>query len=97
MKQKNLIATYRKLGYKIEVNHCRRWEKPLCGGYLTKHEMIDTIKPKNNGGMTVLNVTTPDGRDFSAYSICSESDNYSRQLGINLCMLRLQKQGCFIQ
>lgn len=99
---KNEIHELRQQGYKVQIQHKRRFK--MCDGYMTRGEyeaspftkMLnyyykDTVNAK--GGMTVVRVVTPDGTELTGTAKCSDKDNYNRKLGLKMSLGRALKSG----
>lgn len=100
---KNEIHELRQQGYKVQIQHKRRFK--MCDGYMTRGEYesspFKTESPKSyyknavnaKGGMTVVRVTTPDGTELAGTAKCSDKDNYNRKLGLKMSLGRALKSG----
>lgn len=98
---KNEIHALRQQGYKVQIQHKRRFK--MLDGYLTrgeyesspfKSEMFnshykDVVNAK--GGMTVVKLTTPDNTELVGTAKCSDKDNYNRKLGLRMALGRAMK------
>jgi hypothetical protein len=84
------IHDLRRAGAKIRVVHYRR----LRGDTENWHP-VSSLKNKTNlsskGGITEMQVTLPDGRDYSITAKCADVDSFNRKIGIKICLGRLSK------
>ncbi len=88
----NTIQSIRQNKHKIRVTNYRFVDS---GKLLTIRDIREAGKQKYikaTGGKVVLELTTKDGKDFSAESVCSASDHFNRKQGIQLALERLAKQ-----
>jgi hypothetical protein len=77
----NTIAQLRRSGYKVRVLHSRpKMSIQKIGGVMTEYN------PK--GGNTIIEITTPDGRNAIGSSECSDKDSWNRRLGNQIALGR---------
>lgn len=76
------VQNLRKDGYKVRVLHHRRDDNRVLGG----------VHPK--GGMTVVQITTPDGRELEGRAECSKKDLYNKKLGVRMAIGRAMFKEC---
>lgn len=91
------IQSLREQGNKVRVKHCRKY-KSLPGEYLTRGQYETatnilqkspygkTVSPK--GGMTVVQITTPEGEELEGIAVCSDRDSYNRKKGLAIALGR---------
>lgn len=89
----NTIQEFRKAGYKIRccysrllINHGRT--------LYPMHEIREKglqSKIAAKGGKMILDLTTPDKKDFSATATCSKHDHFNRKIAVAIAIGRLQK------
>ena len=87
------IKSIRQSGNKIRVLHYRavRNMKDFATIHeIRKNKWQDEILSR--GGKTVLELTTPDGKDFTAEAVCSKKDGFCRKTAISIAIGRLVKQ-----
>lgn len=75
------IAQLRREGYKVRVLHNRpiQYIQKIDGG-------VKVFSPK--GGKTIIEITTPDGRDVVGESMCSNKDSWNRKFGNQIALGR---------
>ena len=83
----NTIAQLRRSGYKVRVLHSRpKMSIQKIDGVMTEYN------PK--GGNTIIEITTPDGRDALGFAQCSDKDSWNRRLGNQIALGRaIEKLG----
>lgn len=89
----NTIESIRKAGNKVRVCHSRlliNHGKTLYPLHEIREKNLQHII-RSTGGRTVLAVTTPDGKDFTAEAICSRHDHFNRHTALAIAIGRLQK------
>lgn len=70
------VHELRKSGYKVRVLHYRNG-KSMC---------FWEDDPK--GGETVVQITTPDGRELEGCAKCSDKDLYNKKIGVKVAIGR---------
>jgi hypothetical protein len=81
----NTIAQLRRNGYKVRVLHSRpKLSIQKIGGVMTEYN------PK--GGTTIIEVTSPDGRNAIGASQCSEKESWNRKMGNQIALGRAMAQ-----
>ena len=81
------IHQLRKQGYKIRVIHFR-----LPGPQPIQKLRESKTPPESKGGITRIELTTPDGKDYQAEAKCSKQDSFNRRIGNQICLGRIFKQ-----
>lgn len=76
------IHDLRKNGYKVRVLHHRKHDNRILGA----------VKAK--GGMTIVQITTPDGQDLEGRARCSNKDLYNKKLGVKVAVGRALYKAC---
>lgn len=76
------VYDLRKNGYKVRVLHHRKHDNRVLGA----------VKAK--GGMTVVQITTPDGVDLEGSSKCSDKDLYNKRVGVQVALGRALYKAC---
>ncbi len=102
MKKTHTVQSLRQSGHKVRVIHSRYLADQVnhpkqFGGIkniqlFTQHELKQNGYTKvvsARGGKTFVQVTTPDGRELFAETLCSTKDNFSRKLGVQIALGRL--------
>lgn len=89
------VAELRRTAHKVRVTH-RRWYL-INGGEVLRsryeaEEQGITSQPLTCGGLTVVEVTTPNGEVLSGVADCSLNQNYHRRLGVYLALGRAMNQ-----
>ena len=76
------VEQLRKSGYKVRVIHSRRGKtmQRMDGG------VVQTLSER--GGMTVVQVRTPDGEELEGVALCSSKDNFNCRLGVKIALGR---------
>jgi len=84
------VHQLRQSGVKVRVTHKRRYFDPVNKRWalLTDYErslapLPDFVKAHEKGGLTIVNVTTPNGGEFEGQSNCSKKDVWVRKDGLN--------------
>lgn len=81
----NTIAQLRRSGYKVRVLHSRpKLSIQKIVGVMTEYN------PK--GGNTIIEVTSPDGRNAIGASQCSEKESWNRKMGNQIALGRAMAQ-----
>jgi hypothetical protein len=82
------VQSLRKAGNKVRVIHYRAVSKRKL---LPAKEVDPTIlKPK--GGKTVVDITTPDGKELTGEAVCSNKDSFNRKMGLAIAVGRALAQ-----
>lgn len=86
------IYQLRKENYKVRVCHSRYIQ--TCSG--TAYELKplrDVPGPERfpRGGMTVVEITTPKGNNYSAVAKCNLVDAFDRKKGVKIALGRIEK------
>jgi hypothetical protein len=76
------VHDLRKNGYKVRILHHRKSDNRVLGAV------------KARGGMTVVQITTPDGVDLEGQSKCSDKDLYDKKLGVKVAIGRALYKAC---
>jgi hypothetical protein len=79
------IAQLRKKGYKVQVLHSRPivYQQRVDGS-------VRVFAPK--GGVTVINITAPDGSVVTGAARCSEKETWNRKMGNQIALGRALNQ-----
>jgi len=99
------VAELRAEGNKVKVIH-RRWylTDELRPQYFlfSKYELAEfcvnnpvgapILGPESRGGITYVELTTPDNKTVTGVAQCSFGDNYNRRLGVNKSLGRALAQ-----
>ncbi len=81
----NTIAQLRRSGYKVRVLHSRpKMAIQKIGGVMTEYS--------SKGGTTIIEVTSPDGRNAIGTSKCSEKESWNRKMGNQIALGRAMVQ-----
>lgn len=99
------VEQLRRNGYKVRIQHFRynrpdyigEIPKPLHEKVIKSHGLHPQLKinPSNihvKGGRTIMEITTPTGRDYSVESVCHINDNFNRRRAVKMCLGRFAKQ-----
>lgn len=81
----NTIKELRQSGYKVRVLHSRNvvYQQKISGS-------VKVFSPK--GGTTIIEITTPEGRNVIGCSKCSDKDSWNRKLGNSIALGRALAQ-----
>ena len=101
IQHKNSVYELRKAGYKVRVLHQRfvairspmpftREKQLVLVPQFQINEFTTTVSPK--GGETRIELTTPDGKAFTAEAKCNPIDHFNRKVAIRICLGRIAKQ-----
>lgn len=94
------VKALRAKNYKVRVSHLRTHindiNKKKIKNYYHKRQFEDKnlIYPK--GGKTLVEVTTPDGKQLIEQVICSINDTYQKSVGLSIALGRLVKNNNII-
>lgn len=82
------VHDLRKCGYKVRVLHHRCVDGNLVGHI---HQVLATQDGNVDatGGMTVVQITTPNGIELEGRAKCSNKDRYDKKLGVKVALGRL--------
>ena len=86
----NTIHRLRKTGYKVRVKHYRYSKGGDITALHTLKETKSVIEPR--GGLTVMEITTPDGRTFRGGAKCHMKDNFCYRISNSICLGRIAKE-----
>lgn len=94
------VEEFRKVGYKIKVEHCRRYlvsEQNVITRKISYYTVyvplweelpgFSQLLPK--GGITKVTVITPDNFEFNHESKCRNDENYNKKVGVNICLEKI--------
>lgn len=70
------VKSLRQSGYKVRVNHQRKMQG-------------EELSPF--GGLTRIEITTPEGKDLAGEAKCSTKDNYNKKIGVSIALGRALK------
>ncbi len=90
----NTVETLRKNKYKVRVIHRRYYKKDNVSLLLSEKDYAATkehcpgFELQLKGGLTIVNVRTPDGQEKNGVSICHGIDNFCRKTGLNIAISR---------
>lgn len=76
------VKHLRQSGYKVRVCHTRHYDN------IVKFDTGLTKALSAKGGKTVVQITTPEGKDISGEAICSKEDSYNKKLGVKIAIGR---------
>lgn len=83
----NQVHELRKAGWKIRVIHKRYF-----GGIALLSRKEATVSSWRNcltrGGLTIVELTTPNGKNSTGEARCSKSDNFDRKKGVSIALGR---------
>jgi hypothetical protein len=89
----NTVCKLRRAGYKVKVSHLRVHIKDKAKKNIRKikeffhkseFEDIKLLWPR--GGKTVVEITTPDGKQFKEEVPCSPHDGYNKSIGLSIAL-----------
>jgi hypothetical protein len=90
------VAELRRMGYKVRVNHNRWYLDEVNGVWdlLPRHmveempDVYDSSKPDCCGGMTEIELSTPDGKTVKTVAECADVDGFCKKTGVNIALKR---------
>ncbi len=88
------VQDLRDNGFSVRVTHHRRYRSydklpKVELVYHANHE-ADVRFALPHGGMTVVEVTAPDGVTYSSVAKCSDKDPFNKRLGVKIALGRIQ-------
>ena len=86
MKFKFSVNDLRKMGYDVKVHHSR-----YCQDMLVTYADAEPCNFNPRGGLTQVEITTPDGSVLSGESRCSKEDPFNKKLGVRIAIGRALK------
>lgn len=91
MSKNQTVEQLRKSGYKIRITHSRNLFNYSFIGYPKAYNAkANDICPR--GGITYIQLTTPEGKDITSVSKCNLSDNYNKKIGVAIALGRALKK-----
>lgn len=85
------VEELRKSGYKIRITHFRNLFNYSYVGYPKDYNAKgNDICPR--GGETVVQLTTPEGKDIATTALCNLADNYNKKIGVAIALGRALKK-----
>ena len=95
----NTVKEFRQAGYKVRVQHVRKItvKPPVFNSTvreLRENGVHFEVKPQISakGGMTIIEVRSPEGQEIQEIVNCSKYDNYNRRTGINIGLERIKQK-----
>ena len=85
------IASLRQNGYKVRVFHHRKYVAPNGDVYFAGIQLPDT-ELCSKGGLTVVQVTTPNGEAQTGFAKCGPNDPYNKKIGNKIALSRALKE-----
>jgi hypothetical protein len=79
------VKQLRQSGYKVRVLHTRNYK-------LTKRVDGDSKELCAKGGITTIEITTPNGKNVTGVAHCSDCDSYNKRLGVRIAVGRALSQ-----
>ena len=89
------IKELRQAGYKVRVNHFRY--HGVTGCLHPAHFFRESAHPMSRcwispkGGLTEVEIRTPDGKELKGKAECSRKDTFNRKLGLTIAVNRALK------
>ena len=89
------VQELRSNGYKVRVSHFRRVGKKLMSRRDFEESGFgdvwgDVIQPF--GGMTLIEVTDPNGITVESKALCQSEENYNKRIGVSIALGRALKR-----
>ncbi len=79
-----IVQQLRHRRFKVRIGHFRYFK-----GFRKPRLMRDCPDdPKPRGGLTVVQITSPEGEEFEARIKCSRDDNYNKKQGVRMAVAR---------
>jgi len=95
----NTVKEFRQAGYKVRVQHVRKITAKPQAFNSTVKEIRESafyfeIKPEISakGGMTIIEVRSPEGQEIHEIAYCNECDNYNRRTGVTIALERIKQK-----
>lgn len=96
------IEELRKSGNKVKVVHIRKVKHfdqsefkiktvDMPATYAKKEHRNGTHRILSRGGLTKVSVTTPEGMEYEAQSVCGRKDGFCYKRGVSVCLGRIEK------
>jgi hypothetical protein len=94
------VAELRRMGYKVKVSHYRWYLDEGLGSELDKAWALlaryeaeeaghyDISNPDCCGGLTEIELSTPDGKTVKTVAECADEDGFSKKIGVNIALKR---------
>lgn len=93
-----IVHLLRTKNFKVRIKHYRwvrksdDYDMPASLKLVTKVNKKEYSEILGNGGLTEVELTTPDGQGFMQQSNCHENDGYNKKLGVRIALGRLAKK-----
>ena len=97
----SLVAALKAQGFRVKASHSRFYREkgesnkvsfvliPNSEAVKMSEDMLQYATPK--GGKTMVVITTPSGKEFVGYSVCSTSDTFNKHTGYDTAFRRAMK------
>lgn len=97
------VEQLRKNGYKVRVMHERFQFQPWVklshppkdyspwGPLRPQFELKPPVRAQK-GGRTTIEITAPNGKNYSGVALCSKEDSFDRKKGVKICLGRIAKK-----
>lgn len=76
------VKSLREKGWKVRVLHGRNYSESIIGK--SRRFVQRVLKAK--GGNTVVELTSPNGKEFSGKARCHPNDNYNKKEGVRIAL-----------
>jgi len=88
------VHSLRNNGYKVRIIHWRypvNEERKICGDLVHQSQIPPSYR-STRGGVTEVEITTPDGQNYFAQAHCHINDCFNRKLGVKIALGRICKR-----
>jgi hypothetical protein len=92
------VQGLRDSGYQVRVTHLRRYNRyatdntgqtyVVGSDFLGTHDGADPKFALPTGGVTMVEVTTPEGVTYSGTAECADNDAYNKKIGVKIALGR---------
>jgi hypothetical protein len=86
----NKISELRQAGFRVYVNHDRLVKNVWLYDNATTKVLRPIVAPK--GGTTIVEIHSPDGKQYTGIAKCSKSDCYNKKRGLAIALGRAVKE-----
>lgn len=95
--KKNIVHLLRKNGYKVRCIHKRYLMEgeEADGNKLVSRKDIHKLFWHNvdaKGGLSIVEITTPDGQNADGEAACNKIDSFNRKIGLSIALGRAMKK-----
>jgi hypothetical protein len=85
-----MISELRQAGFRVYINHDRITKHRWVHENATTKVLVPMLSPK--GGCTIVEIHTPEGKQYTGIAKCSKSDCYNKKRGLAIALGRAIKE-----